>query len=290
MILVCGLLVGSFSATTIANSDIKSGMVFENLIHLKETNTQIALPPGKWEVGSAEERGNSVGEYSLAVNLFQEVNGTLSKVVFFITPLEYSPRGFVESKYCLRDNMHYRETISSANGGDQECRWINHETLTLKGSRSKLNRMLGEHLETKNIKVPIHAIHSGYRFADTQRFLDLQYYVFPLNDGFPDYERTSWSGSPWHPQSISDDPKKRAYIERLKLWTKEWHERARAGFDNKLIDAPQIMPTKPTVIDQPTSEPSSAADRLKQLGTLFKQGLISKDEYERKRKEILKGL
>lgn len=160
----------------------------------------------------------------------------------------------------------------------------------MSGSKSKLKNAAGDYIRERNITVPNHLILSGYRFADADKFLDVWYLVNPQFDGFPSYQRTSWTDSPWHPHSVATDPKKKAYIDRLKVWTEEWHQRVRAGFDEKLTGAAIQIPAKPTVSASPASESSSVADRLKQLDALFKKELISKEEYEQRRKQILDSL
>ena len=57
----------------------------------------------------------------------------------------------------------------------------------------------------------------------------------------------------------------------------------------KLTGAPPQKPPATATTEEPISS-EDVAGRLKKLDALFKQELISKDEYERKRKEILNSL
>ena len=91
-------------------------------------------------------------------------------------------------------------------------------------------------------------------------------------------------------QNISGDPKKKAYIERLKAWTDEWHQSVKAGFDEKLTGSPVASPTPAAATTEEPIPSEDIAGRLKQLDALLKQELISKDEYEQKRKAILDSL
>jgi hypothetical protein len=288
--IIFSLIVGSWTTTVVADNHFSQGKVFENFIHIKETDTQIALPPGKWEVASTTEESNNVNTYILKVILFQETEGIISRVVYFSTPIERTFNGYQEIKYCSRDSLHYRKTISSSNGGNQECRWVNHQRLTWIGNKRKLKNAAGEYIRKRNLTAPNHMITSGYRFADSYRFLDVWYLINPQIDGFPDYTRSTWQDSPWHPQNVAADLKKTAYIERLKAWTDEWHQRVKAGFDEKLTGAPKIITAKPIVDAPPESETPSLAARLKRLDELFKQELLSKQEYEKQRRRILDAL
>lgn len=178
----------------------------------------------------------------------------------------------------------------SGSGQEQDCRWVNHYRLTLIGSKSKFARDLGLWFQERNRPIPNHLIQVGFRFADIARFLNVYYYFNPEKDGFDAYPRTSWNESPWNPTNVViSGPRKIAYINRLKAWTDEFYPKVKAGFNGKFAGLSQPKPP-PTVTPPITPKSSAVADRLKQLDDLFKQKLISKQEYEQQRKAILDSL
>lgn len=123
VLLICGLLVGSWPTTVDADNLLKPGMIVENFVHIEETHTLVALPEGKWEVAATEEKANSAGDYILRAILFQATDGKISRAIYFSSPMQISNgAGYQEPNYCFRDDLHYRITVESANGGDQDCR------------------------------------------------------------------------------------------------------------------------------------------------------------------------
>jgi hypothetical protein len=60
-------------------------------------------------------------------------------------------------------------------------------------------------------------------------------------------------------------------------------------FANETVSLPQSTPTETVSTEQPKVEESKTARRLRELDSLLKQQLITQEEYEKKRKEILYG-
>jgi hypothetical protein len=286
------ILVGGCVTTQDVENKFRPGSTFQNIIEVGITGQNIPLPDGTWEVASSETTLNNHSVPILKTILFQQKNLRLSKAMYISTPLTFDNEGigYVVTKNCSRDDMHYRETKEDSTGGDQDCKWVNHYRLTLKGSKYSISRNAGEYLERKGISYPNHLIQSGHRFASTSSFLTLYYYFAPNMDGFENYPRTTWNDSPWHPQNTHDGTKKEAYIRQVKDWTDKWHKAFKAGFSGlppifktKYAGSTNVTPKKKNIIDQ-------VPERLLNLKKLFNDGVISKDEYDMKRKTILDSL
>jgi hypothetical protein len=58
-------------------------------------------------------------------------------------------------------------------------------------------------------------------------------------------------------------------------------------FSNETVSLPSITPTETVSIEQPKVEESKTAKKLRELDSLLKQQLITQEEYDKKRKEIL---
>jgi len=268
------------------------GTKFQRTVSVGVGGQNIPLPDGVWEVAASKTTTNNHATPILFVILFQEVNSRLSKAMYFSTPLSGDPNGvgYLESKTCRRDNMHYRITDENVSGGDQDCRWVNHYRVTLKGSTTKLKGDAGEYLAKRGISYPNHLIESGHRFADVSSFLNVHYYFSPDYDGFEDYRRTTWSDSPWHPQNTSGSDNKNQYIRRIRTWTDKWHGMVKAGFAGALPTVSSVR-SKPTVsAPNPAAKSGKVSERLERLKKLMKDGLITKDEYDQKRQTILDSL
>lgn len=289
LFLICGLFIGGCQTTSGSSVALKPGMIFENSIRVGLDPIQLALPKGKWEVGGVREYQNNVDTTIQDVFLYQQKGGKLSKAIWFKTPLELNIYGYLQSKYCSRDNMHYRKTVIDYRTGDQDCRWVNHYRITLHGNKIKMWRDAGAWLTERKIDVPAAAIDAGYRLSDGSTFIMVHYFFNPEVDGFSPPREANWNTSDWHPSNTVRDPKKVAYINRLKAWSDEYYPKVKAGFKGKLTGSPQLKPT-PTITTPTTPKSSTVADRLKQLDDLLKQQLISKQEYDERRKEILKEL
>jgi len=233
MILVTLAISGCQTASQ-TQSAFSPGMKFQNQIQIGVGGQQIPLPDGEWEVAATDLVLNNNSTPIQSISLFQQKDSHLSKVIYVRTPLDVKPNGYVQSSYCSRDDMHFRETTTNNPGGQQDCRWVNNWRLTLKGNKRKMARDAGEYLEKAGISYPNHLIQSGYRLADSASFLDLYYFVAPDQDGFEDYARTTWNDSPWHPQNVYRDAKKEAYINKIKTWTNDWYSKVKAGRSGSL--------------------------------------------------------
>jgi hypothetical protein len=291
-ILICGLLVGAFQTTSKAEVALKPGMKFQNFIRPGETPMQVALPEGEWEVAFLEEFDSSGDTKMIKMCLFQSSGNKLSKFITFVASTEKSFNGgWSESRTCSRDNFHFINSKNNEAGEDQDCRIVNHVVPYWKDSKSEYARNCAEVVFERKLEVPNHVIASQFRLTNDDNLLQVRYYFNPLVEGFEKQPRVKWVLSPWNKTSVDTDSKKRAYVDSIIQWTNTFHSTVKAGFNGSLTGASIKKPaaTPPPVVDSPSDSPS-AADRLKKLGALLKRDLITKQEYEEKRKAILNSL
>lgn len=283
--IVISLLLMGCQTTSKSSSSVPPGTLFQNAIKIGIGSQQIPLPKGTWEVAASDVTLNNQSTHIQSMTLFQRQGSKVSKAIYISTPLDIGNYGYVQAKNCRRDDMHYRKTEIDILGGDQDCAWVNHYRVTLKGSTNKIGAATGTYYEEKGLTYSNHLIQSGYRFADAGTFLTLHYFFDPSMDGFENYPRTAWMDSPWHPQSILGDAKKEIYVNRIKSWTDEWHVKVRAGFRGELASVSNVVASPPS-----SKLNEESASRLKNLRSLLDQKLIDQVEYDRKRQEILKSL
>lgn len=90
-----------------------------------------------------------------------------------------------------------------------------------------------DYLLSNNITIPKITIQTFHHFTGKykkNKFLEVGYYLNPEIKGFEPLNESSWGTSDWHPLRIENDPKKKAYIERLKKDGAIMHEKIRVGF------------------------------------------------------------
>ncbi len=114
---------------------------------------------------------------------------------------------------------------------------------------------------------------------------------------------------PWDPQNNKLDPTNRALAEKIIIWSQSWNKFLDIGIRNQLL--PMLVewskdwqiPGKATIKNTPIIDTKkrrnlnqnldfprraqSPTSRLRKLKDLFDAGLISEDEYQEKKKEIL---
>ena len=141
-----------------------------------------------------------------------------------------------------------------------------------------------------------------FQRATEDKYFRVTYQFNPEFVGFPPPERVKWSVNDWHRDRIHADPEKVAYVDRLKVWGREWKRNVDLGFAGELdktkIAQPSVSPSFPFDITpaaggkntSPTGERGDIEARLTRLKKLHDEGLISDSEYAEKRQEILKGL
>jgi hypothetical protein len=288
-VLLCSFVLLSSPLSADEYEDrFKPGTKISGHLALNSHSPIIALPPGIWEVAGFKTTTNNIDTLFASGFLFQREGQKFLKGVYFIVPTNHAD-GYLPAKYCERTNMHFIRKISNDSGGDQDCYYVNHYRVTLSGSKNQFVNKIGEYLINEEIEVPNHLVQSGHRKADSSMMLTVRYYFNPLIDGFDDFPRTTWADSPWHPSAIIGDEKKQKYIHKIIDWTKRWHPVFIDGFKEKLTAGGTVNVSG----NRPPASPKiegSAEDRLISLRRLLDRDLITRDEYNTRRKEILDSL
>jgi len=288
---VIGLFLLTAACQTLTNP-LELGQSVSNGYQPGSLPTQIALPKGNWEVAEYTTSSNNNVTFMIKVTLIERKGNQVSRAVSFIVPRDAASGGYVVSKYCSRDNMHFRETETSAAGGMQDCFWVNHYRPTFIGSKNERMRKIGEYLNKNNIEVPNHLIQVGYRFADSLSLLNVTYYFNPDVDGFSKNPRTSWNTSPWHPSNTASVPSRQEYVDKLIKWAKSYKPTVVNAFKG-LAPKEITKSSDQKTTDNPAStetQSSSTIQRLQELKNLLEKGLISKSDFDLKKAEILRGL
>ena len=289
------------AASASAQDKLTLHQTYRDVIRLKLDSgaTQIPLPAGEWTLtGLYESRTDNNNILILSAYLVRVENGVVSGVVRFRVSAELLPYGWKSMSFCDRENMHIIEKKSNYES-DVDCWGVHHSLLTKRKYPPK--RQTIDYLVERNFRVPLTLMAVQFRRATEDKYFRVGYLFNPEFIGFPPPERVKWSVNDWHRDRIHTDPEKVAYVDRLKVWGREWKRNVDLGFAGKLdktkISQPFVSPGIPLGIapaaggeTTPTTKGDDTEARLRKLKGLYDQGLISDSEYSEKRKQILKGL
>ncbi len=153
--IMISLLLMGCQTTSKGSSSASPGTLLQGVIKIGIGSQQVPLPEGTWEVAASEVTRNNASTHIQAMTLFQRQGSKVSKAIYISTPLDAGNNGYVQVKNCRRDDMHYRQTEIDIIGGDQDCKWVNHYRVTLKGSSNKLSLATGEYYEKKVFLIQI---------------------------------------------------------------------------------------------------------------------------------------
>jgi hypothetical protein len=159
-----------------------------------------------------------------------------------------------------------------------------------------------QYIENNGLTIPNAWVRVSFIRSNDEEFLRAEYALPQENYGFPREQKFSNSSSPWNINNIDSYPKKKAFMEKVRVWASSWKGLIDSGFKNKLgkeavLAHPRIdgsINRKPKKAARPikrsTSTGSDIETRLKKLQRLLGQKLITPDEYRDQRKKILNKL
>lgn len=218
----------------------KTGSTYQNVFDLGN-GSQLPLPEGTWTLVGNKGITNNTGQYLYQPILADFRNGVVQKIVWATTAIggKNSPGftdGYIAFRTCSRTNMHFVKTNLMVENGDQDCWFLNHFVMSGTNDRTPPSIIQSrEYFAANKIKIPLTAIYSGHHLANFRlQFLTARYFFNPEVEGFSPPAQAAWSINDWHKDRYFSDPKKVAYIEKIKAWGAQWHQRVKQGFAGKL--------------------------------------------------------
>jgi hypothetical protein len=203
----------SAHATSILDDLIVGSEITERL---KIGMVTVPLPPGSWTVVNVNERQNSDLLTFAATDLIQFVDGKIVGALNINTNLDITRWGWRPLNECSGKNAWFVRNDANYDN-DQRCWIINHVAIP---QTSKYIPTRGVNLQqwsiSHNAAPPSVAVYSLFRFADQGKFLNYRIYENPELAGFAPEPGITWENSAWHPDVVSRDPTRVAYLERLK--------------------------------------------------------------------------
>jgi hypothetical protein len=245
------VVLAFFAALTVAATDCFAlepaalGTVYQNVMPL-EQGIAVPLPAGDYRlVGWRIVKGTL--EHSL-------VAGKPRHFILLVDPkssshvreieIEFSEdastigkngaNGFQPSTECGKTDYLHIVVTSNVNGGDQDCWMVNHYPMDYEGRKQDNWKAAVEYFKSVGANNPRTEIQIYNNLANRRNKLQATYYFNPEAEKFKRDSSLARARSDWHPVKVADDPKKVAYIEKLKAWGAEWHAKLKDGLAGKL--------------------------------------------------------
>ncbi|MCW9054969.1 MAG: SHOCT domain-containing protein [Candidatus Pacebacteria bacterium] len=277
--------------TTPTENNLIVGQVYHGVVSVNNNTPQIPLPDGDWILMGSSISSNNTGQRFAHGILGQFKNNTLDRAAYFGVALDIPSAGWIESKFCERDNIHFIQKTSNYRGGDQDCWGVNHYRLTLTANNlPPYMEQARDYVISRKISLPLNTIIVQYRHADHLKLLDLTYHFNPENEGFSPPAQAEWSSSDWHRDRAYMDERKMAFIAKIKSWGEGFKTKVEAGFKRQLSSVQMNQPSqmnKETPVGSDAGSDGDLTNRLSKLKSLYEQKLITKEEYAKRKKEIL---
>lgn len=272
------------------------GQKVSGSLHLKsnvQSKLYAALPKGVWQIIAMGQRRSSVSNVKLIKIFLAQLRGKklfgLIRIGFNIE-VPNSHRAL--PRECTRENVFYRfpdasTFINPRRGFD--CFNIGHIAMTTGKNPSQSAKDTHRWIRENTTGMPGIMIRADFHRSDSSQHLRIRYFRNPEAEGFAPAVDTGWRSSNWHYDRLHRDPKRLAYVTKIKDWAIAWKPRFEAGFLGQGFKAAPITKSTPAN-EAPKTTGSDAEVKLKKLQHLLDKKLITPDEYRDQRKKILDSL
>jgi hypothetical protein len=198
---------------------------------------QIPLPAGEWsllarEVTRSPASATAASIPTLRAYLVQFKGGTLDRWIYAASNTEVGSHGWSRDRsVCDRNDVHFGASDANYNARDTECWIVNHEVFTRSNNPADIHNIFYDKTHDKGR--PMAAIVAHYYLVKGPNYLGVKYYSNPEN---ADFERASgsWRANSWHRDLAAQDPKKVAYIAKLKSEGESLLPLLKRGLDGRL--------------------------------------------------------
>lgn len=235
------LFLLSACITTTSNTGLPTSVVLPNIGQkffesIEISGKQFPLPEGNFEVAGTDLSITGKNGYATSIFLVNHRNGHIQRAVEIYTNLSIkrsdgpSALGWATHRSCIRDDMHFRETIKNERLGYQDCWWVNHWRMIRTGNRQTEHwKETIDFLKKNQLSAPLEMIAVSYRIANKTDYATINYFFNPVSAGFPaviddKWETGTWSDSPWRPDNVKKNSARSKYINSLISWGKSWHK------------------------------------------------------------------
>jgi hypothetical protein len=135
---------------------------------------------------------------------------------------------------CTRKDIHFSHDDKKLSFDEHACWYINHMTLARTGRTPKYMTDALDRAIAGGVKLPLTSIFVRFGVSDGRSFTSMRVHFSPELEGFEPPRNATWSANDWHRDRLQLDPKKIAYIEKIKAWGENWFPKVKAGFQGAL--------------------------------------------------------
>lgn len=188
---------------------------------------------------------------------------------------------------CKRDDLLFKASLGGAIK-NINCVTINHLANYLQNPNGKLAEAFAE-VSSQGVEIPPTVLLiTATRYTDNLRRLQVKLALNPEIEGF-ERARESWGRNPWHKSQALKDPKKRAFIDGLGVWSMSFAKAMDHAFEKDLNAFASISSWRKhgSGVSSQTSVSISNEDKLTELKRLYDDGLITQQVYLEQQKTIL---
>ena len=303
-LLVLGLILFAESASAKQTKWVTGKIYQDEVTWLK--NVKIKLPPGEFKLVDRYQWSSwginikSTWLMNLKGNLFhQDVEFNKIGGVKYLAYLKIIYEEiFFKNKYdgCY-PRSEYTVLKRRKKGGFFNCFKVRHvdvqKYLYYPDDPKNFNTQAKHIIKKHNIDVPSIVLCSKTDFyapSITETVMEIIWCINPETNGASKTQFTTEESSEYHPQNINKFPDKKKFMEdwiklsvqRHKSFEKEIKAKEKHKIDFGEYDVSEIIEETKTTISS-----SSITDQLNKLNNLYKEGAITKEEFEKAKKKTL---
>jgi hypothetical protein len=210
--------------------------------------SQVPIGPGDWVVMSSlvhSSSGNSTSLPPIADIVIGEVkSGVITRAIAIASNMDAGPSGgWVRWSDCDRRDMIYAYADRNYNMRDQVCWNINHYVTTLDSDRGMFAEA-NKFMDRNGWQRPLTTMTVGYGLVSGDSFLLVRYFFNPEVSGIAP-AAGAWRVNEWHRDRYRTDPKKVAYVEKLRAWGEAMLPVVARGLERKLATNVAAVPASP---------------------------------------------
>jgi hypothetical protein len=261
---LAALLAGT--GPVLADDGVQLGATYRGVVQLKTYGSpQVPLPPGDWKlVALGETRDRSGNTRMLQGMLIQVRTGVLAGRVIFDVPDSPSRGGWTRPAICDRKNILANFSAPEVAFGSYDCSTVEPVTLIRAPTAGQVAGQFYDYLDANKIKKPNTAISSTFNISDGRTYLNVSYLFNP------DMEKVApVAAASWHIDRYKDDPKRAAYVEKIRSWTQDLRPKIADALKGRLPESFAVA----AVVSPPSASVSTSAARSlasPQIGKMYR--------------------
>lgn len=299
------LLISLFFSVNAFAKKYKIDDVIEDQFYINKKFV-VNLPKGKWIL--AEKSSSTY--YGLSSKLFTIVKVENDKVIEGISISEWKTAGVYENlvnqalyeilfknKYSgCYEKPEYTVLKFYAKGSSHNCFWVGHRDLIkhiynpddpeLKTANAQLKKWL----KKKQISLPkvaLYSEHSYFSRLAMGKWYALTYIVDPKILNAPDNKFITQETSEYHKYNIDNHPEHKKIMKKWTSISSQRHidfEKAIKAIKRHRLNLNDLLPKD---INTNNDQSNDVVEQIQKLNDLFKNGVLTKEEFDKAKKKIL---